>query len=264
MVCKDFSGLSFSEHTVEAYVDDANGIEQGYSDMISFGIGDSYVALGDSITEGQGDDISGDDISNDSRNSGGGYPPILNDLLTVAKGYPHTIVNAGKGAETSSGGLNRIQKVLNDNPNSQFFLICYGSNDSFGSTPVRSGLDTNKNPLPPTNPDYPDTFLDYMQQIVDAVVAASKTPVLAKVPIALGACSTCTPYDDPDAEARNEIIQDYNIVIDYLMTQIGNGMAAPDFYNFFRSNQDQFSDNIHPDGLGYQSMADLWLSTLTP
>jgi hypothetical protein len=56
-----------------------------------------YVAIGDSITFGEGDDDPSDDISQDGRNSGGGYEPILNDRLTdMTGGVPHTIVNEGR------------------------------------------------------------------------------------------------------------------------------------------------------------------------
>ena len=41
------------------------------------------ITMGDSITEGDGDDIPGDDVSQDGKNSGGGFQPILNDLLTA-------------------------------------------------------------------------------------------------------------------------------------------------------------------------------------
>jgi hypothetical protein len=40
-----------------------------------------YVAMGDSITRGSQDDIAYDDVSQDGRNTGGGYEPILNDLM---------------------------------------------------------------------------------------------------------------------------------------------------------------------------------------
>jgi len=57
-----------------------------------------YVAFGDSITMGggsNGDDYTPDDTSLDGRNTGGGYEPILNNLLTSATGIPHSIINEG-------------------------------------------------------------------------------------------------------------------------------------------------------------------------
>jgi hypothetical protein len=117
--------------------------------------------------------------------------------------------------------------------------------------------------LEPGDSGYEGSFLDNMQQIIDAVVAAGKIPILAKVPITLGPCSTCTPFSDPDTASRNILITDYNLVINSLITANGIETTAPDFFDYFRTNQDQFSDNLHPDGIGYQSMASLWFNALT-
>ena len=72
------------------------------------GIDNYYVAIGDSITDGFGDDDPSDDISMDGRNSAGGFEPILNDLLTAMTGESHTIVNEGVGGAPSSNGLASI------------------------------------------------------------------------------------------------------------------------------------------------------------
>jgi hypothetical protein len=105
-----------------------------------------------------------------------------------------------------------------------------------------------------------------MQQIIDAVVGSGKMPFLAKVPIALGPCSTCTAFSDPVAAPRNALIRDYNTVIDALAEANGLGIPPidPDFYAYFSLNQEEFADNLHPDGVGYQSMADLWFNALLP
>ena len=64
-----------------------------------------------------------------------------------------------------------------------------------------------------------------------AIVNAGKTPILAKVPIALGYCSTCTPFPDPETATRNtQYIQKYNQVIDELRSENGITVAAPDLY----------------------------------
>jgi lysophospholipase L1-like esterase len=271
-----FMNLQKREYTLTASI-----IDEGLSPIMGeytsdirdpVGIGDYYVAFGDSITFGVGDDITSDDISQDFRNSGGGFPPILNDLLTTAKGYPHTVVNAGVGGEDSSEGLARVQSVIDSHPEANYFLILFGTNDSHGTLPVPSGLNENCSPKPcvellsPGDDGYEGSFLDNMQQIIDAVIGSGKMPFLAKVPIALGPCSTCTPFSDPEATPRNALIRDYNTVIDALAEANGLGIAPidPDFYAYFSANQDEFTDNLHPDGVGYQSMADLWFNALLP
>jgi lysophospholipase L1-like esterase len=263
---------------VVAYIVDNNGIRQSpWQDSAQFGIGDYYVAFGDSITQGFRDDIISDDISLDLRNTWGGYEPILNDLLTAAKGYPHTVVNEGIGGEESIDGLARIQNVIDAHPEAQYFLILFGTNDSGGgSMAVPSGWfedEYESRPLNPGEPGYEGSFLDNMQQIIDAILNAGKEPILAKVPIALGPCSTCTPFTgDPDTATRNSLIKEYNLIIQALKDDVSNNITVqpPDFYVLF--NEDvaggkrydfEYFDNLHPNGTGYQSMAALWLDALT-
>jgi len=262
-----FSNVSKSEHTIDAIIIDQTGAEVNgfgtYHQINNVGVGDSYVAFGDSITAGSNDDISSDDISIDGRNIGGGYEPILNNLLTSAKGCPHTVVNEGIGGEESIEGLARVQSVLDAHLDAQYFLILFGTNDSHGTLPVPSGLDGNGVLLKTGDQGYAGSFLDHMQQMVDKVKLAGKLPVLAKVPITLGPCSTCIPFVDPDTASRNLLIQKYNVVIEALASAIGSGIIPPDFYGYFRTHQDQLADNLHPDGVGYQSMASLWYDALT-
>jgi lysophospholipase L1-like esterase len=224
----------------------------------SVGVGDYYVAFGDSITDGDNDDISSDDISLDLRNAGGGYEPILNDLLTATEDYPHTVINEGVGGEESYNGLARIQDVINIHPEANYFLILFGTNDSGGTLPVPSGLGLN-----PGDSGYIGSYKDNMQQIIDEIMTAGKTPILGKVPITLGACPSCDPFPDPDVASRNLLIQEYNLVIGELVSANGIAVIPPDFYNYFRANQDEMSDNLHPNGTGYISMANLWFNALT-
>ena len=267
---RTFQGVSKAEHTVEAIIIDDSGTEYpGFptQDEVSHvGVGNYYVAFGDSITEGEGDTITSDDTSLDGRNSGGGYEPILNDLLTASKGYPQTVVNEGIGGEESIDGLARVQSVINAHPDAQYFLILFGTNDSGGSMPVPSGLGLSSGET-----GYSGSYKDNMQQIIDAIKNAGKSPILAKVPIALGSCHDCTPFADPDTEDRNTMyIQKYNQVVDELRSANGITAAAPDFYAYFDSTdstghlryETQYFDNLHPNGIGYQSVADLWKNVL--
>jgi lysophospholipase L1-like esterase len=189
----------------------------------------------------------------------------LSDWLTTARGYPNMVVNEGVGGNKSSDGLARLPGVLALNPQAQYFLILFGTNDSFislGNPPVPSGLDANGVALPSSDPNYPGSYLDNMNKIIDAVILDNRTPILALVPITLGPCSTCAKFTNPDTEQRNLLIKDYNKVVLYLAGKKGIAVTPPDFYNYFRSHQDQFSDNLHPNGAGYQAMADLWLQAL--
>ena len=229
-----------------------------------------FITMGDSITEGLGDDIASDDTSHDGKNNGGGFQPILNDLLTEYRNdLPHDIVNEGVGGDTSADGLAYIPTALNLYPDAKKYLLMYGTNDARPWAPVPSGKGLN-----PGDPGYPGTYKDNMQQIIDAINNAGKKACLAKPPIALGDSADGAKYADPDTGARSVLIKDYNDVINELKNDPSNDITVtpPNFYNFFKGidpatgnprYEDQYFDNIHPNGEGYQSMADLWFDALT-
>lgn len=79
-----------------------------------------FLAFGDSITEGRGDDPARVEK---------GYPPRLQALL-VAAGVQATVLNKGRGGENTQEGLTRIDGVLNDAPTStEVMLLMEGTND---------------------------------------------------------------------------------------------------------------------------------------
>jgi lysophospholipase L1-like esterase len=221
-------------------------------------IGDYYVGVGDSITYGRGDDFHDDDVSADLRNSGGGYEPILNDLLTAAQGYPHTVMNDGVGGRTSAGGVSKMNKILDSHPDAIYFLVLFGTNDSSTDPPTPSGVGLN-----PGQAGYAGSYKDNMQQIVYAILARGQIPALAKVPITYGDCSRCAWYADPESEPRNALIREYNQVIDELDAANALPIQGPDLYTYFAAHPEEMSDRLHPNGQGYRSIADLWTQALT-
>jgi lysophospholipase L1-like esterase len=243
-----FTNLNKSEHVVDAFIIDGEGNwvsgSRTHDDVSQVGIGDYYVAMGDSITAGQGDDISTDNTSLDGRNTGGGYEPLLNNLLTNARGYPHTVINEGVGGSRSIDGVSLIQTLLSRHPDAQYFLIQYGTNDA--GAPVPSGLGLHLG-----DPGYPGTFKDNMQRIITSVKNAGKLPYLAKVPFSKG-----------QYLFRNLSYQGYNQVIDELVAENNIGVVPPDFYGYFQNHQNEFFDDLHPNGIGYQSMGNLWFNAL--
>lgn len=189
-----------------------------------------YVAFGDSITNGEGDDIASDDTSNDGLNSGGGFEPILNNLLTSAKGYSHSIVNEGYGGYTAQQGYSIIPTVLANHPNATCYLIMFGTNDAYPAVSK-------------------SVYKSYMQSIINAVTGAGKTAYLAKVPYST----------DGSIDA---MIQQYNQAIDELVAENGISVVPPNFYSHFQAHPDQLADDLHPNGTGYQSMAQMWKDAL--
>jgi len=225
---------------------------------------DLLVAIGDSITKGFGDNIDTDNTSLDGRNTGGGFEPILNDLLTVKYNYPHDVQNEGKIGEFSAGALDRLPGILNSYPNASTYLIMYGTNDSTDQVPSGLGLQSGV-------AGYDGTFKDNMQQMIDLITVAGKKPLLAKIPRTLGDTEYSAPYSEPvDNGANNIYIQEYNQVIDELVEENNISVTPPDFYNKFKDtygtngdgNTDGYQDNLHPDGIGYNSMAEWWRDAL--
>ena len=170
----------------------------------------------------------------------------MNDRLTTLKDYPHTVINNGIAGDTSIEGLLLMPSLLASNQEALFVLIQYGTNDA--GIPLPSGLN-----LSTGQSGYNGSFKDNMQQMITLVANAGKQAYLAKIPFAKGSFS-----------GRNTLIQEYNQVIDQLISENSISVAAPDFYTFFELNQDQYSDDLHLNGTGYQSMADLWFNALTP
>jgi lysophospholipase L1-like esterase len=217
----------------------------------SISVGGYYVALGDSITRGVGDDDMSDNTSQDGLTTGGGYPPILHDFLIAKKGYPPKIVNEGVDGETSLSALFRLPGVLAKYPNAQFYLIQYGTNDAFSLFPVPSGLGLN-----PGNSGYPGSFKANMQQIIDLVKNQGKTPLLGLM------LYTPLSFLQTSFINYNRVITGYNNDPGLIAIN-GIPVVPPDFWAHFKMNPQQLnSDGLHPLGAGYRAMGDLWCGAL--
>ena len=243
-----YAGVAPGDHSVEAFIVNSSGAEvsgsRKYDSVSSFGVGDYFVAIGDSITAGSRDTDLSDNASEDGRNNEGGFTPILNDLLTQAKGYPHTVEMEGISGYTSAQGLARLPLVLERHPFAEFFLILYGTNDASGMFPVPSGLG-----LSPGNTGYPGSFKDNLQQIINMINLDNRNAFLSKAPYTR-------------SSAFNASIQKYNQVITNLADNNGITVTPPDFYTFFEANPGQLSDTVHPTSVGYRSMATMWFNVL--
>ena len=245
-----FSGLVGDNHQVEAFIVDAGGtVVSGsttYDKVTNIGLGDVLGTLGDSITAGIGDNDPSDAISQDGRNTntGSGFSPLLNDLLTTERNYPHNIYNDGVQGETSAGILIRTPGFLKKRPKATHFLLLVGTNDAnSGLVPSGAG----------SNPPSPGTYKDNLQKIIDLIhnPALGREVYLAKVPFATSL-------------VHNGVIQEYNQAIDELVSTNGISIVPPDFYTHFETHQSELIDTVsHPNGMGYKSMSSLWCVALT-
>jgi lysophospholipase L1-like esterase len=211
------------------------------------GVGDYYVAIGDGLTLGFGDDDPTDDNSQDGRTRLGGYTSILADALTSSRGYPVTVVNEAVGGTASADAAASIQALLEKHPEAQVFLTFWGHNDALQLVPSGLGLQ-------PGQAGYTGSFKANMQSIINALNAAGKSLVIAKAPPVL-------PLNS-DYHAR---VQEYNMVVEELAADPGNGLIPPpDFHTYFETRTTtHYAGNEILNGLGYRDMAQLWFEALT-
>ena len=228
------SGLSpYNIYYFRAAASNNGGTQRGA--IRSFATGEEYVAVGDSITLGSHDDISED---------GFGFEPILSDLLAVSRG-PNTIANEGVSGATSADGAASISATLAKYPSAKYYLVMYGSNDAkIPAIPSGRGLI-------PGDAGYSGSYKDNMQKIISAILSAGKTPYLAEVPY------TSAPL------RSDSMIFEYNAAIDELFITNNILVTPPPFYTYFQTHQNELDDGLHPNGTGYQSMANLWFNALT-
>ena len=232
-----FSSVSQGEHWLDAMIRDDSGAEVVRDTNIPIGaLGDYYVAVGDSITNGVGDDDSSDNTSQDGRIIAiQGYEANLNDLLTSTLNYPHIVFNEGIGGDTSEEALERIESILKRHPGSNKVLILLGTNDA------GSGVSSEE-------------FRSNMQGLINMV--------LNMVPEGMDVWVALVPpaFDENGVpnSVRNSFVVNYNDVIKELTgIQVG-----PDLYNFFLTRPSLFADELHPNALGYEAMAYLWHNEL--
>jgi lysophospholipase L1-like esterase len=203
----------------------------------------TIVAMGDSITFGIGDNLPSDNFQ-DGTLPPGSYPPVLTSLYSSQSGQDVLIANEGIPGDRSADGLVDVNKIVGAYPLADYFLLLYGANDAGFNVPGGAGLF-------PGQPGYLGSFKANMQQMIDIIRNAGKTPVLAKV------LYQTNPAKDP-------LVRSYNQAINELVAQNNIPVTPPNFYDFFKTNTNRLSDGLHPNGAGYRSMAQLWRNALTP
>jgi lysophospholipase L1-like esterase len=256
--------LSAGNHTISLYVTDDDEAESEAATQ-TIAVKHLLVAIGDSITEGYG--VAPED----------GFPSKLEGLL----GGDYRVVNKGKAGEESSYGAQQIDGWLSDYPWAERFLVMFGTNDSNPNRTDSEGLflgprDSGLGTVPNDAPDWDSgTLKDMLYMIVHSIQSANVNVAVAKIPIALGNSRTSNRYDEPvDSRPRNETIQEYNQVVAELVAENGIATVPPDFFAKFyeivpaygdaRRYTVEFpeDDNLHPNEIGYETMANVWLEKL--
>ena len=103
------------------------------------------VFFGDSLTAGYGlEDV--DDA----------FPGIIQDKID-ALGLEYSIVNSGVSGETTSGGKNRIDWVLNEEPS--IFILELGANDGLRGVPLDQSKANLQTIIDAVKTKYPETVI---------------------------------------------------------------------------------------------------------
>ncbi|KAF0191115.1 MAG: Uncharacterized protein FD165_2190, partial [Gammaproteobacteria bacterium] len=252
-----FSGLITGDHTVEAIVRDAGNVELARDTNTLVGVGgDSYIAAGDSITNGSGDNYATDNLS--SRMLGfQGYETNLSVLLEGNQGKPVIVYNEGIGGDESvDTAFNRIGSILARHSNSNKALVMLGTNDALALVPSGSGC---------TGTACNGTYKGNMQSLINTMTAAGKTVYTALPPPVFGSGGPI-PFADPATATLNtNYISAYNSVV---LSELTGRQLGPDLYSYFlgagQNRFSLFSDVWHPNALGYTAIAALWYNTLNP
>lgn len=267
-----FFNLAYGEHTLTArlYVPDpglplavaldAPPVAQAYLDHVARG--DIVAALGDSTTEGLGEESAGtypdwtaaatlsgvhpDWVTSDLRTfpqNGPNVGPKASFIVELARdlgaktGHPVLVINDGWSGTTADAYVHIVEsapfadQMSRVKPNS--WLLNLGVNDALVGR---------------SNPDY----INRMQHIVSDLESS-----YGAIPdqIHVG----CPSY--AKQPARNALESQYMYSIDQLraLWHLGPG---PNLFGTFRDNQQLIADEVHPNAAGYAAMGQMWAAAL--
>lgn len=142
------------------------------------------------------------------------------------------MLNASIGGELLSDALARLDAVLELNPDIQYFGIAYGTNDAWG----------NKSPASAR-------FRERLVDVVETILAAGRTPIIARIPYATAAHGT---------------LPEFNAIIDEVQAEY-QLPCGPDLYTWFLENPNELGgDGVHPNSRGNTSINAQWAATVGP
>ena len=252
-----FTNVFQGDHTIEAIVRDAANVIVAQDTNTLIGVnGDYYVAIGDSITNGDGDNYASDNQTN--RMLGfEGYEANLSALLENSLNIPVIVYNEGIGGdESADAAFSRVTSILARHPDSNKVLVLLGTNDALASIPSGQGCSGSA---------CSGTYKGNMQALLNTLASDGKQAWVARVPPIFGN-NNSSPFSNPaTASANTNFVQQYNTVINNELT---NRNPGPDLYSYFLgAGQNRFSlfANVwHPNGLGHMILSYLWYNVLNP
>lgn len=173
------------------------------------------VFFGDSLTAGYGlDDI------NDA------FPVLIQQKIDSLD-LNYTVVNSGVSGETTAGGKNRIDWVLNEKPS--IFVLELGANDGLRGVPLTETKSNLQFIIDAVQKKYPDTKIVLVGMQIPPNMGQDYTTEFKNI--------------FPDLANKNNLT-----LVPFLLENVG-GIA--------KLNQ---SDGIHPTAKGHQILADnVWV-----
>ncbi len=225
----------------------------------------TLVALGDSLTAGDGDD-----------GSGGGYPDRLLRMLMAS--YPgSTLANRAISGDTTQDLINKqltsAVADLNAAPagSLKIAIVWIGSNDLFGlynsdvCTEYYSDISTCEQVEMGISTDNVNTILNNLKATGATIYIAllddqSKRPVIADPSIRIDAFPGIS---NDDVSRMSKQITNYNNQIK--THAASHGATTVDFFNttIFENNATLSDDGNHPNGSGYDAIASIWYQAIT-
>ncbi|WIG59183.1 MAG: hypothetical protein OJF49_001930 [Ktedonobacterales bacterium] len=223
-----FAGMSWVKMTVTQGQPHAS---QPYLTIDQIDLYDVSAGLSDTFL------FSGDSISAIAYNRFDENTPAFADVVHAAypARFPATL-DEGFGGWTSDGAVQNIDQFLALNPDIQYWLLGWGTNDAFSQVS-------------------PDHFRANMQTLVDKIRQAGHTPILAHIPY--------INRPGNDGATLNHEVRALNAVIDQI-TQDNGLIPGPDFYTLFHSHTSTYylSDGTHPSPAGAIAMNRAWFDVL--
>ena len=180
------------------------------------------VAIGDSITYGQG-------------SSRGGYPPMLQEKL-LAAGYAVVVLNAGISGERT---YSTHQRWLQEIANADITLIMIGINDLL-------------NPSHCADP-YDCQTIEYIEAMINEALISKKIPVVSTVTPAQNSGSRA--WVNPDIRSLN--VQIKSLATQYAIPLVDNYEAIRD-----NGGDALYSDHTHFTDTGYDIIAQQWFNAI--
>jgi acyl-CoA thioesterase-1 len=189
----------------------------------------TVVCLGNSLTAGYGATTPGVDNKKKS------YPAYLQNKISIP------VINAGVSGNTTSQGLSRVKAdVLSKNP--QIVIIELGANDLFRGIP----LITTKNNL---------------QDIIDMINDGNRKIYIAKFYTETVARAMAVNLGITNYDIQTALINQYDNMFDTLASS-NNATLIDDIWAGVWGIH--MSDDVHPNAIGYEIMADNYFNVLQP